>query len=73
MIAMLSCFRSLMLMTTGSLGMAEITSVFEFPTNYRVVLQNNSFPVMIENFAASRCATLASAPLFLDQRFWCAN
>ena len=53
--------------------MAEITSVYEFPNNYRVVLQNNSSPVMVENFGAARCATLASAPLFLDQRFWCAN
>ena len=56
-----------------TLGMAEITSVYEFPNNYRVVLQNNSSPVMVENFGAARCATLASAPLFLDQRFWCAN
>ena len=56
-----------------SLGLLPVNSAAGFPGNYNLVLQNNSFPVMIENFGAGRCAALSGAPFNFGQAFWYSN
>jgi carboxylesterase type B len=50
-----------------------VNAISDFPTNYNVILQNNTQPTVIRSYGKHNCAVLSAYPLHLNTSFWLVN